>query len=125
MKKLLIVLAIIVSMTLSLGAVANAAATDAAKNAVCESVSRAQGSCASGGADVSNVLKVVLQILSWVAGVVAIFMIVIAGLKYITAAGDSGSVSSAKNTLIYALVGLVIVALAQVVVRFILGQATK
>ena len=42
--------------------------------------------------------------------------------RYITAQGDSSQISSAKNTLLYALVGLVIAALAQVIVHFVLSE---
>jgi hypothetical protein len=44
-------------------------------------------------------------------------------LRYITSGGDSTKVSGAKNTLIYAIIGLIIVALAQLIVHFVLGQA--
>jgi hypothetical protein len=51
-------------------------------------------------------------------------MILIGGFRYITSGGDSGNVSGAKNTILYAIVGLVIVALAQFIVRFVLSQST-
>lgn len=73
---------------------------------------------------VNSLLKTVINVFSIVVGVVAVIMIIVGGLKYITSGGDSGNVSSAKNTIIYALVGLVIVALAQFIVRFVLGKAT-
>ncbi len=74
--------------------------------------------------NVSTLLKRVINIFSIIVGVIAVIMIIIGGLKYITSGGDSGNVSGAKNTIIYALVGLVIVALAQFIVRFVLGQAS-
>jgi hypothetical protein len=74
---------------------------------------------------VSTLLRRIINVFSWIVGVIAVIMIVIGGLKYITSGGDSGNVSSAKNTILYALVGLVIVALAQFIVRFVLGQATS
>jgi hypothetical protein len=52
-------------------------------------------------------------------------MIIVAGLKYIASAGDSNKVSSAKSTLIYALVGVLIAALAQLLVHFVLHQASN
>lgn len=74
--------------------------------------------------NVSILLKRIINIFSIIVGVIAVIMIIIGGLKYITSGGDSGNISSAKNTIIYALVGLVIVALAQFIVRFVLGQAS-
>ncbi|HSH17937.1 MAG TPA: pilin [Candidatus Saccharimonadales bacterium] len=73
---------------------------------------------------VSALLRRIINIFSWVVGVIAVIMIIVGGLRYITSGGDSGNVSSAKNTILYALVGLVIVALAQFIVRFVLTQAT-
>ena len=48
--------------------------------------------------------------------------VIIGGLKYITSGGDSGNVTGAKNTILYAVIGLIIVVLAQVIVRFVLVQ---
>jgi hypothetical protein len=61
---------------------------------------------------------------SLVVGVVAVIMIIIAGFKYITSGGDSGNVTSAKNTILYAIIGLVVVALSQFIVKFVLGRIT-
>lgn len=69
-----------------------------------------------------NLVKQVITVLSVIIGIVAVIFIIIGGAKYITSGGDSGKVSSAKNTVIYALVGLIIVALAQVMVRFVLSK---
>ena len=70
---------------------------------------------------VDGIIKTVIDIFSLVVGVVSVIMIIIGGLKYITSGGDSGNVTGAKNTILYAVVGLVIVALAQVIVRFVLN----
>lgn len=64
----------------------------------------------------------IVNILSVIVGIIAVIMIIIGGLKYITSSGDSGNVQSAKNTILYAVVGLIIVALAQVIVRFVLNK---
>ena len=53
-------------------------------------------------------------------GVIAVIMIIIGGLKYIISSGDSNNINSAKNTILYAIIGLVIVAFAQEVVRYVL-----
>ncbi len=65
----------------------------------------------------------VVTIFSIIVGAVAIIMIIYGGFRYITSGGDSGKVGNAKNTLIYAIVGLIIVALAQLIIRFVLTQA--
>ena len=51
-------------------------------------------------------------------------MVIVGGMKYITANGDSGAFASARTTIIYALIGIAIVALAQVLVHFVFNETT-
>jgi hypothetical protein len=74
------------------------------------------------GQKVDNIIKLIINIFSLLVGVVAVIMIIVGGLKYITSGGDSGNVSGAKNTILYAIIGLVVVALAQIVVKFVLSK---
>ena len=76
------------------------------------------------GDRVGEIIRIVINIFSLVVGVIAVIMIIIGGLKYITSGGDSVNVTSAKNTILYAIVGLIIVALAQIIVRFVLAKVT-
>lgn len=72
----------------------------------------------------NNTLRRIINIISVIVGVIAVIMIIWGGLRYITSGGDSTRVGNAKNTILYALIGLIIVALAQVIVRFVLNQAS-
>lgn len=74
------------------------------------------------GLDISGVVKTIIQILSIVIGIAAVIMIMISGFKYITAGGDSAKITSAKNTIVYAIVGLIIVVLAQFIVQYVIGK---
>lgn len=74
---------------------------------------------------VNTIITTVINIFSLVVGVVSVIMIIVGGLKYITSGGEAGNVSGAKNTILYAIIGLVIVALAQVIVRFVLQRVTN
>ncbi|MFZ1484402.1 MAG: pilin [Candidatus Saccharimonadales bacterium] len=71
---------------------------------------------------VNSIITNVINIFSAVVGIAAVLMIIYGGFRYITSGGDSGKVSSAKNTIIYAVIGLVIVALAQFIVKFVLDK---
>jgi len=73
---------------------------------------------------VDSIVKLVINIFSLIVGIVSVIMIIIGGLKYITSGGDSGNITGAKNTILYAIIGLVVVALAQVIVRFVLAKAS-
>ena len=72
-----------------------------------------------------RLLTKIVNIISAIVGVVAVIMIIVGGFKYITSGGDSNNVSGAKNTIIYAIIGLVIVALAQLIVHFVLNQTSS
>ncbi len=84
--------------------------------------------CAGTGEDpattIEDTIQTVINIITIIVGIAAVIMIIIAGFRYITSNGDSGAVSGAKNTIIYAIVGLIVVALAQGIVRFVIGKLT-
>lgn len=71
----------------------------------------------------NSLVASVINLFSVVVGIVAVMMIIWGGFKYITSGGDPGNVTGAKNTILYAIVGLVIVALAQFIVKFVLSKA--
>ena len=79
---------------------------------------------AKANSKINNIITSVINIFSLIVGIVAVIMIIIGGLKYITSGGDSGNVTGAKNTILYAVIGLVVVALAQFIVKFVLGKVT-
>lgn len=74
---------------------------------------------------IAKIGRSIVNILSLIVGIAAVIMIIFGGFRYITSGGDSGKVSNAKNTLIYAMVGLAIAALAQILIRFVLFQTTQ
>lgn len=70
-------------------------------------------------------VKFALNLLSIIVGIAAVFMIIFAGLRYVTSGGKEEGVKNAKNTILYAIIGLVVVALAQIIVHFVLTEATN
>lgn len=94
---------------------------DTAEGQVLRGIGEGGGDCDDSG--VAKVVRTAISLLSYVAGVAAIIMIIYSGLKYITSGGDAGKVSSAKSTLIYALIGVAVAVLAQLFVRVIITQA--
>jgi hypothetical protein len=84
--------------------------------------------CSSSSVDDGSIGKLaneVVKLFSIIVGAISVIMIIYGGLRYITSGGDSGRVGSAKNTLIYAVLGLLIVALAQLIVHFVLNQSNN
>lgn len=78
----------------------------------------------SSGSSINNILKLVINLFSLVVGVISVIMIIIGGLKYILSGGNDTNIAGAKNTILYAIIGLVVVALAQIIVRFVLNRVT-
>lgn len=95
--------------------------------AVCDGLSLTGGDCDTSGSSnkLNNIVANIINIFSWVVGALAVIMLVFGGFKYITSGGDSAKVKSAKDTILYALVGVAVVALSQVIVNFVLGAANK
>lgn len=63
-------------------------------------------------------------ILNWVyavAGIVAVGYLVISGIQYIYSTGDAGKAAKAKNSILFAVIGLVIVLLAAAITNFVVG----
>lgn len=79
-----------------------------------------ESSAEEGTENIQTAIRRIVDILSIIVGIIAVIMIIFGGLRYITSGGDSSKVGSAKNTIIYAIVGLVIVAFAQFIVQFVL-----
>jgi hypothetical protein len=126
MKKFILLIAAIFSLTLSpfiaLPAYADCPDASTPQGQALQGVGQV-GNCNSSGVD--NFVRTIVNVISVVVGIAAIIVIIMSGFKYITSGGDSGKVSSAKNTLIYALIGIAIAALSQVIVRVVLTETNK
>lgn len=106
-------------------------AANTPKDAACEGIALTGGSCDplmdpsdpnSPETKVNSTIGMVVNIFSIAVGITAVIMIIIGGFKYVISQGDSNNINSAKNTILYALIGLVVVALSQIIVRYVLRQ---
>ncbi|MGZ6004952.1 MAG: hypothetical protein ACXWLH_02260 [Candidatus Saccharimonadales bacterium] len=100
-----------------------------AKGDACQGVGlvTGNGNAGCGSADnstngVNSLITMIVNILSVIVGIVAVIMIIIGGFRFVTSGGDSNNTNSARNSIIYAIVGLVIVAVAQIVVKYVLNR---
>lgn len=87
-----------------------------------------QSSCLWGteGADAcpegtTPLFKTITNVLLFIIGAVSVIMLVIGGIRYTVSAGDTSAVTGAKNTILYAIVGIVVAILAYAVVNFVIG----
>lgn len=67
-------------------------------------------------------IKNIINTLLFVVGAVSVVMIIVGGILYTTSAGDAGRVTKAKNTIMYAVVGLVVAFVAFAVVQFVVSR---
>jgi len=71
---------------------------------------------------VADRLKKITNIVAFAAGAAAILIMLVGSIQYITSDGDSNQISSAKQTIIYALIGLVVIVLAVSIIEFVLNK---
>jgi hypothetical protein len=69
-----------------------------------------------------NVITVILNIVFGVVGSLSLLFVVIGGFRYVVSSGDPQNTARAKNTIIYAVVGLVVTLLAAAIVNYIVGN---
>lgn len=76
-----------------------------------------EAGCAGDG-----IFKTVTNVLLFIIGAISVIMLIIGGIRYVVSGGDSGAVTSAKNTILYAIVGIVVAILAYALVNFVIGS---
>lgn len=116
-------LVVMFALVLGVGAVALPASSASAIN-VFDQCSNNSGSavCKAKGDNISGLVTNVINTLLFLLGMVAVVMIVIGGIRYTTSNGDSGAVKSAKDTILYSIVGLVVAIMAFVIVNFVVSR---
>lgn len=71
--------------------------------------------------EATDIVKRLINVFLFLIGVLSVFMIIHSGLKYTTSRGDAEAVKSAKNTLLYSVVGLLVASMAFAIVNFVIG----
>jgi hypothetical protein len=78
------------------------------------------GGCSGSGPTVMGVIGAITDLLLYLAGAIAVVMIILGGIRYASSNGDQNAVTGAKNTIMYAVIGLVVTILAYAIVHFVL-----
>ncbi len=118
-----IVLAMLLMMTCALAVPTTAGAAFDPFQVNCGDAQYANSTvCQTTAADPSGpggVIFKITTIVRFVAGALAVCLIIYGGIKYITANGDASKIESAKNTIVYSLVGLAVIVLAAAIINFV------
>ena len=72
-----------------------------------------------------GIFNIVTDILLFIIGAISVIMLIIGGIRYVVSGGDQGAVTSAKNTILYAIIGIVVAFLAYGAVTFVTGQLDR
>ena len=118
---------IVATLALALGlvmAVAVTAMPATALDVKCQSSNAGQCNLVKSNQKLDNQVWRILQVVFGILGGIAVIMIIIGGFMYSVSAGDAGKVKNAKNTILYAVIGLVIALFATAIVSFIASYFT-
>jgi len=83
--------------------------------------------CAQGDNTPSNLFGVggifttIVNILLFIIGAIAVIMLIIGGIRYVVSGGDAAAITGAKNTILYAVIGIVVAILAYAIVNFVIN----
>lgn len=69
-----------------------------------------------------GVFETISKVLLFIIGAVSVIMLIIGGIRYTISQGDSAAVTSAKNTILYSIIGLIVAILAYAAVSFVIGS---
>lgn len=128
MKRLLILSGICLTLVIGLVVMPHGAAVFAdTQGDICNGIGATGGgaNCAGSGPSLGAVVRDVIDVFSIIVGIASVIMIMVGGFQYVTSGGDSGKTAGAKNTIIYSLVGLVVVAFSQAIVKLVLNKVGK
>ncbi|HEY1645189.1 MAG TPA: hypothetical protein VGF75_02270 [Candidatus Saccharimonadales bacterium] len=89
---------------------------------VCKSV---ESQTTSGKSPILKTLKTAIDLISLITGVASVIMLIVAGFQFIAGGSNPQTVATARNTLLYAIAGVAVTVLAQVIVVFVIDNVLK
>ena len=128
MRRAVLVCLLVLVALVAVGYQSNVRAAADANAEICQTINGISpdgGTCTNpSGSSVNRLVTLAVNLLSIVAGVIAVIMLIVSGLKYVMSQGDANQISSAKRSLIFAIVGMAVVAFSQMLVKFVLAKAS-
>jgi heme/copper-type cytochrome/quinol oxidase subunit 2 len=81
---------------------------------------KASQDVSAGEGKLNKTIAMLINVFSVVVGIVAVIMIIYGGFRFITSGGDANATKNARNTILFAIVGIVVVLISQAIVQFVL-----
>jgi hypothetical protein len=79
-------------------------------------------SCGDGSGNQTPLFQTIANVLLFIIGAISVIMLIIGGIRYTISNGDSGAITNAKNTILYAIIGVIVALLAFAIVNFVVGS---
>lgn len=129
-KKLLSTTLVVATLALGVGLVVQPESAQAAfDGGLMAGANSAQGTDQQGDAaslfgegGQGGIFRTITNVLLFLIGAISVIMLIVGGIRYVVSGGDSTAVQNAKNTILYAIVGVVVAILAYAVVNFVIGS---
>jgi len=103
--------------------ITNAGPLSGSKDEVCAGVAlQPSGVCDPNvaGGKLRHTVRIVIDVISVIAGIISVIFVIIAGFRFVTSGGEANAVASARSAAVYALIGLVVVAVSQILVKYVM-----
>jgi sorbitol-specific phosphotransferase system component IIC len=68
----------------------------------------------------TGIFTTISNVMLFIVGAISVIMVIIGGLRYVISGGNSTNITAAKNTILYAIVGLIIAIMAYAIINFVL-----
>lgn len=124
-KQLAVIAVVIATMSAIIFFSAHVSAAPVDVLQTCDAGSAVCKGTADSNTTVYGLLKNVINLLLTIIGIIAVITIVVAGIRYVTSGGDSAQTKNARDTILYALVGLVVAMLAFPLTNWVINQLNK
>jgi hypothetical protein len=126
LQSLLLVPVITLGVSLALPALAPTNANAAFEGGIGNGANSAKGAGQQDNLDGdTGVFKTVTNVMLYIIGAVSVIMLIIGGIRYVVSGGESGAVTNAKNTILYAVVGIIVAIVAYALVNFVITSFTQ
>lgn len=76
----------------------------------------------SSGSGLFSIIRTIIQVMLIIGGIIAVIMIILGGIRYTTSNGDQADVKAAKDTILYAIVGLVVTISGYAIVTWVVDK---
>ena len=118
--RVFVIIAVVIAMTSVFGATTHAAGFNLG---LADGASAAKGT--GQAADLfgqTGTFRTLTNVMLYLIGAISVIMLIVGGLRYVISGGDSTAVQNAKNTILYAVVGIIVAILAYAVVSFVINS---